>query len=92
MQTKLDTNPINANRQLALRVWLYERGQTWRTLGDIMGITPEGAAKMMSRPRMPVARFNQLTAAMPALPRELLPEPRDVPPGPKPKFTPELTA
>lgn len=89
---KSDFNAIAPNRQMALRLWMYERNITWGAFGKVMGnMTTQGAKQSLSRERMPVRHFDALVEAYPELPRELLPEPRDVLPGPKPKFTHETT-
>ena len=85
--TKQDFNLTIKSRQASLRLWMYERNITWGDFGKVMGsITPQGACQSLGRERISLRHYNSLVSSYPDIPRELLPEPRDVPYGPRPKL------
>lgn len=87
MQLNSINNPIQICRQVAIREWMTQgEGRTFRAFGKAMGITGNGARRLLFSATMPIGRYNQFVAAFPDFPRELLPEPRNLPPGPKPKL------
>jgi hypothetical protein len=68
---------------------MYLHNVTFVEMGRHMGgISGSGAQMSLKRERMPLRHYNALTQAFPDLPIALLPEPRDVPSGPRPNGLP----
>jgi hypothetical protein len=77
---------LQGNTRVAdLRRWMYLNNVTFVEVGRVCGITAIAAGMSLRGERMPVRHHKAITEAWPELPVELLPEPRDVPSGPKPK-------
>ena len=73
-------------RAADLRRWMYLNNVTFKDLGRIMGgISREAAIMSLRGERMPVRHHRAITKAYPDLPVQFLPEPRDIPMGPRPK-------
>lgn len=89
-KTKPNFNTTAGKRQLALRHWMYQNNITWGDFGRQLGISAVGALHSLGGERFPVRHYNALVKAYPDIPRELLPEPRDVPPGPRPRINEEI--
>ena len=69
-----------------LRRWLYLNNVSLTELGGHMGgISRAAVCKALKQDRIKVDHHKAIMKAYPAFPVELLPEPRDVPPGPRPK-------
>lgn len=85
MESSFNNNPIQPNKQRRLRAWLYEHGISFVQIGQLLGITGVGANKTLYQERMPVKHYDAVVKAYPHIPRELLPRPLNVHPGPKPK-------
>jgi len=68
-----------------MRRWMYLNNVTFVDFGRVCGITATAAQIALGKNRMPVRHHKAITEAYPDLPVELLPEPRDVPAGPRPK-------
>jgi transcriptional regulator with XRE-family HTH domain len=69
-------------------VWKERQGVSYNEMGRRMGITGVRVSNLCHGDRMPTHRHAQLIAI--GVPRELLPEPLDVKPGPKPRHIASL--
>lgn len=65
-----------------LDVYLSRIGSSYANIGDKLGISRSTALRMLRSPHVSTHRHRQLASL---LPKELLPEAKDVPPGPKPR-------
>ena len=86
MQPNATNSAKLVKRQMALREWMAENEHTFQAYSNVFGITRWGTVRLLMRERMPVRRFEQLVSAFPEIPHELLPEPKNVMTGPKPKY------
>ena len=84
-------------RMRKLRVWKLENGVTWEDMAKHMlglatgkPITGNAVHKALRGSRIPTKHHKALLAAYPNLPKDLLPVPLDVLPGPKPSYASEL--
>ena len=68
-----------------LRRWMYLNNITYRALARVCGVTPHAVMASVRGDRMPVRHYRAITEAYPDLPVKYLPEPRNVPSGPRPK-------
>lgn len=68
-----------------LRRWMYLHNVTFVDIGRVCGVTASAMQISVGKNRMPVRHHQAILVAWPDLPVELLPEPRDVLTGPKPK-------
>lgn len=83
------TDAQEADRICELRVWMVRNEVSFVDMGKNMGgVTGNAALKALKKARMPVDNHKLLRDAYPHLPLALLPQPLDVPPGPKPRATP----
>lgn len=81
MGLNLDTNP--PDRQAELAAWVARHRVKHESLADILGVHPSYIGKIFSGERRPRKHIERLVAA--GVPRDLLPEPHDARPGPKPR-------
>lgn len=65
-----------------LEVYLNRIGSSYASIGDKLGVSRSTALRMLRSAHIPTYRHRQLSSILPA---ELLPEAKDVPPGPKPR-------
>ena len=72
-----------ASRNQGLREWLIGKQYTLKMLADAAGITAAGLIICLNKSTMPVERHRRIMEAF-SVPSNLLPEPRDLRPGPKP--------
>ena len=86
MQHNTTNSVKNASRQQALREWMTENEHTFQAYSEALGISRWGVVRLLKQERMPVRRFKQLVSAFPEIPHELLPKPKNVMTGPKPKY------
>lgn len=70
-------------RQERLDLWMRRTGTTFVLLGEICGIHANCVTSHLRADTMPVRHHAALVAA--GMPLELLPDPQDQKPGPKPK-------
>lgn len=66
-----------------LKGWLYTRRLTYEGIGQTLGLTSASVLKIVNSETARPERVEQLKSL--GIPEELLPEPRYIPPGPKPK-------
>lgn len=83
MQSPIAPNLIPVNRQEALLLWMRRTGQTYVRLAGEMGLTGNAVSKLLGQDTMPTHRHSQLLEL--GVPQELLPQPMDLKPGPKPR-------
>lgn len=83
MQSPIAPNLIPVNRQEALLLWMRRTSQTYVRLAGEMGLTGNAVSKLLSQETMPTHRHRQLLDL--GVPEELLPQPMDIKPGPKPR-------
>ena len=91
MRLDQDFSPTPNKRQ-ELRVWLLrqpcqpgEKRLTLQALADALDIRLSTLSKHLDNPTMPVDHHRILRERF-DIPAELLPEPKDLPPGPRPKI------
>lgn len=72
------------HRFLRLKVWMLERGITFKSIGQFLGISGRSVSKSLRNERMPVRHHRALRLRL-DIPVELLPRAEDVPTGPKPR-------
>jgi len=77
--------PLPDDRRQALKIWLFANGLSVSALARMLGITPGALQQSLGRDRMPVRNHQVLVGA--GIPVHLLPHPKDVRPGPRPKKT-----
>ena len=78
-----DLTLIPLSRQAQLRGWLAEKGLSWAFLGRRMGISAKAVALLCRNEAIAPHRWAQLRDL--GLPAALLPEARNIKPGPKPR-------
>lgn len=85
-----DISPTTNKRQ-EIRIWLLrqscrpgQRRLTLQSLAEALGVKAPTLSKHLDNPTIPVAHHRILHEKF-GIPVELLPEPRDLPPGPRPK-------
>ncbi len=92
MQFIPETNLTEIDRQAKLFEWINDNEVTFTAMGKHMTgvtgrpVTGNAVKKALMQERMPVKNHKALRDAYPNLPVELLPEPRNVPTGPRPKI------
>jgi hypothetical protein len=74
---------VSEPRIIRLRDWMSEHFITYGAIAKHLGITVTGARWLVSRETIPVERYHQLIEL--GFPEALLPQPLDIPPGPRPK-------
>lgn len=74
---------MSTHKILRLREWMASRDITLRALGEQLNLSTCGARRLLYQQTIPTARHAQLLAL--GFPPDLLPDPLDMPPGPKPK-------
>lgn len=90
MQMNENLSLISSKRQ-ELRVWLLrqpcqpgEKRLTLQALADALQIRLSTLSKHLDNPTIPVDHHRVLSERF-GIPSDLLPEPKDLPPGPRPK-------
>lgn len=83
MQTQL--NITTQERKEKVFAWLRANGFTYDSLGQLLGVTGTGVSLMFSRSTIPSHRHQQLRDV--GVPPDLLPPAKDIPTGPKPKYS-----
>lgn len=83
MQSHSAVNLTPPNRQESLRLWMGRTDNTFKAWGRQLGISGKAVSSLCDNETMPTARHAQLVAL--GVPKELLPPPLDIKPGPKPK-------
>lgn len=83
MESRSDANLINPTRQESLLLWMRRNGHSFRGYGRDIGLSGVQVANLCGQDTMPTQRHAQLVAL--GVPVDLLPEPLDVKPGPKPR-------
>ena len=83
MQFPIASNLTLVNRQEALLLWMHRAGQTYTRMGAALDVTPNAVSKLLGNETIPVQRHKQFLAL--GVPEELLPQPLDIKPGPKPR-------
>lgn len=68
------------------KIWLKRNGYTMTNLAKVAGVTVSALSRTLRNPTMPVAQHQALVDF--GVPPELLPQPLDRRPGPRPTFTP----
>ena len=74
---------MSKKRISAMKQWLEAHNITYRAVGDKLGVTVGGAYALLTRDTIPTDRYAQLVDL--GFPKDILPEPMDLSPGPKPK-------
>lgn len=70
-------------RQEQLRAWIFLYGPSFSEIARQIGVTPKSAIALCKAETAPPYRVEQLKSL--GLPEDLLPEPKYIVPGPKPK-------
>jgi len=83
MESTFTATPIEPTRQELVRLWLDRSGNSFRGLGEAMGIAGVSVARLCDGETIPTARRRQLLAL--GMPDELLPPAVDQKPGRKPR-------
>lgn len=83
MQSPIAPNLIPVNRQEALLLWMRRTGRTYVSLGSEINVSGNAVSKLLGQETMPTHRHRQLLEL--GVPEELLPQPLDLKPGPKPR-------
>jgi len=80
-----DPDQINliARRNQGLREWLLGKQYTLKMLAEAAGVSSAGLDGFLKNLTMPVERHRRIVEAY-HVPSRLLPEPKDLRPGPKP--------
>lgn len=74
---------MSTDRFARAKEWMAEHDVTYRALGEKIGVGISRARDLLTRNTIPTARHAQLVEL--GFPADILPEPMDLPPGPKPK-------
>ncbi|MGV7004662.1 hypothetical protein [Desulfovibrio sp. QI0442] len=90
---KLDEKiSLTISKKQELRIWLLRqpcpaegKRLTLQALADALGIRLSTLSKHLDNPTIPVDHHRILRERF-GIPAELLPEPKDLPPGPRPKM------
>lgn len=88
MNTKQNLTELSSKEKMFR--WMRENGQTYTNLSAQMGITSCGLGRLFKGQTIPTRRHRQLVAL--GVPAEVLPQPLDIPTGPKPKQHEATTA
>lgn len=80
-----DISAIKQRRQ-GLHIWLIQNELTFTALAECIGIRLPTLDAHLKNPTIPVEHHRKLVETF-NVPPELLPEPRDLRPGPKPKLS-----
>lgn len=83
MHSPIAANLTELSRQEKLRLWMSRNRWTYARLARSLDITSNAVAKLCNQSTMPVRRHAQIVTL--GVPAELLPQPLDVKPGPKPR-------
>ncbi|MDR0477015.1 MAG: hypothetical protein LBH14_03630 [Desulfobulbaceae bacterium] len=75
-----------------LRCWMYLHNVKVGDFSRACGVSDTSINVFIRKSRMPVRHHRAICEAFPDLPIELLPEPIDIPTGPKPKGLSEFLA
>lgn len=71
-------------RRQALKVWLILNEKSQKDLAEYLGIEPPTLSVHLGNPTMPTEHHARLVNEL-GVPKECLPAPMDLPPGPRPK-------
>lgn len=81
MESSFKSNLTDLSREEKLLIWLLRNNKNWTSLGRAMGMTGAAASKLCRGKSMPTRRHAELVKY--GVPKELLPPPLDIKPGPK---------
>ena len=75
---------MNDSRLRKVKAFMAAHSITLRAIGEQLDVTTSGAKGLLARDTIPTGRHAQLVAL--GFPPDILPEPMDLPPGPRPKI------
>ena len=82
--TKIISESVyNYSRIDKLHIWMRHNNMRFVSIAQKIGCSEFTARRLLNNPTAPSHRVRQLASV--GIPLELLPDPLDIPPGPKPK-------